>query len=99
MRKEIAYKTAVCGEYERLLKECQANLEIWEQRRNEICDSRSSSKQAGAELLRLQANFAKSYAVLRRHVDECDLCQFVSKVGGRESLGTLVSTPHVRVVV
>lgn len=95
----MPYKTAVCSEYELLLKECQAALEIWEQRRNEVCESHSSGKQAGAELLRLQANFAKRYAVLRRHVDECDLCQFVSKVGGRESLGALLSIHHVRAVM
>ena len=96
MKNELSYRTAICTDYELLLKECQAALEIWQQRRDEVCQSHSSGKKVGAELLRLQADFAKRYAVLRRHVDECDLCQFVSKVGGHDSFGNLLSSPHSR---
>lgn len=41
---EDSFKTAVCPKYEDLLKECQAALEIWEGRRDEICPSRASGK-------------------------------------------------------
>jgi len=80
MNKEPSIKTALCGEYQRLLEECQCNLEIWNQRRAEISDSRVIKREEGDELLRLQANFARAYALLQHHSRECELCELVSQL-------------------
>lgn len=97
MKNSDAFNTATCPTYEEFLKHCQAALDIWEQRRDEICRRRLAGTQKGGDLVGLQADFARKYALLRRHVDECQLCQFVSKIGGRDYIGTLHSTSQTRV--
>jgi hypothetical protein len=57
-------------------------LEIWNERRAEVCQSRLSGKEAGDELLRLQAKYAQAYTVLQRHAHNSSLCQLVSRVEG-----------------
>jgi hypothetical protein len=82
MNKEPSIKTALCGEYQRLLEECQCTLVMWNERRSEISRSRVIKKEEGDELLRLQANFARAYAVLQHHSRECELCELVSQLEG-----------------
>lgn len=59
----------------------------------------SRIRQKGEDLLGLQTDFARKYSVLREHVEECELCQLVSKIGGRDYLGALVSYSHARVLL
>ena len=40
MRNRESFNTAVCPDYETFLKQCQAALEIWEERRDEVCRAR-----------------------------------------------------------
>ena len=84
MNADVSFKTAVCTEYERLLTACQNALESWRSRREEIAGSRLRGKQAGDELLRLQAYYAKAHAQLEKHEENCETCRFVSKIGGRD---------------
>jgi hypothetical protein len=85
MNKPLCIRTTVCGEYQRLLEESQSALEIWNERGAGVGESRLIGKEAGDELLRLQANFARAYAMLQRHSQDCLLCQLVSRVEGRDS--------------
>jgi len=39
MSSTVAYKTAVCAQYEILLKECEAALEAWDERHEQIAQS------------------------------------------------------------
>jgi hypothetical protein len=87
MHQEHSFNTTVCSEYERLLTVCQQALENWRYRREQITNSGSSGKQVAAELLRLQANFAKANAQLQQHKGNCELCCFVSKMGGHDFAG------------
>jgi hypothetical protein len=81
MEKErLTFKTSFCSKYEELLIECQNALEAWAKRREEAWQMGWHGKEIGGELVRLQAAFAKSYAVLQKHMRECPLCEFVSKV-------------------
>ncbi len=48
----------------------------------EVCQSRLSGKEAGDELLRLQAKYAQAYTVLQRHAHNCSVCQLLSRVEG-----------------
>jgi hypothetical protein len=85
MSKPLCINATVCSEYQILLEECQSALEFWDLHRAEVCESRLTGKEAGDELLRLQAKFARAYAVLQRHPQDCPLCQLVSTMAERDS--------------
>jgi hypothetical protein len=85
MSKQLSIKTTVCSEYQRLLEESQGALEIWNKRRSEISQSGLIKMEEGDELLRLQANFARAYAILEHHSRDCALCELVSRIEGRDS--------------
>ncbi len=97
MSQKLVFQTAVCTEYERLLGECKAALDAWEERRQEMIESGLTGKEVGDGLLRLQANYAKAYTLLRNHVPSCELCEFVSKFGGRDAERQLDAAPRGRV--
>jgi len=78
MKSELSSKTVACNTYERLLQRCMATLEVCASRRQEICEARSGGEVSGAELLRLQADYAKSYNDLCKHVGRCEICQLFS---------------------
>ena len=99
MRNRESFNTAVCPDYETFLKQCLAALEIWEERRDEVCRARLAGTEQGGDLLSLQTDFAAKYAQLRQHVDACQLCQFVSKLGGCDYVGTLHAASHARVLL
>jgi hypothetical protein len=85
MSNQLSVNTTVCSEYQRLLEESQRALAIWNEHRGEIRQSRLIGKEAGDLLLRLQAKYARTYTALRNHAQNCLLCQFVSRIGGRDS--------------
>jgi hypothetical protein len=85
MNNQLSINTTICSEYQKLLEESQIALEVWNDHRDEVCNSRLVGREAGDELLRLQANFARAYAVLHRHLLDCPLCQWVSTMEGRRS--------------
>ena len=92
MEGELFYKTAFCTEYERLLCVCVQSLNAWKNLREEVSNSGLSRKEAGDELMRLQADYAKAYSRLEKHEENCELCHFVSKISGRHnaSLSTAI---------
>ena len=85
MSQQLSVKTTACGEYQRLLEESQRALEIWNDHRAEYCQFRFVQREAGDELLRLQAQYARAYTVLQNHERNCSLCQLVSRIEGRDS--------------
>ncbi len=85
MHRQFSVETAACPEHQRLSAECQRALEIWNERRSEFCQGHLSGKEAGDELLRLQAKYARAYTVLRNHARNCALCQLASRIEGRNS--------------
>jgi len=85
MSKQLSANITVCCEYQSLLEESQRALEIWNEHRAEICQSRLIAKDAGDELLRLQAKYARAYTVLQNHVHNCVFCQSVASIEGRGS--------------
>ena len=88
MNNSIPYKTGVCGQYEILLKGCQAALEACDDRHEAIDQSNMVGKEVDDELLRLQAGYAKACAVLRRHICNCEVCQFFAKSSAHNSHGS-----------
>jgi hypothetical protein len=92
-KEKLDFKTSFCSKYEELLVECQNALETWAKRREEAGQMGWHGKEIGGELVRLQAAFARSYAVLQKHTRECPLCEFVSKIAKDDSL----QSPYVMV--
>jgi hypothetical protein len=82
---QLSVKTMVCSEYQTLFEECQSALEIWNEHRAEIGLARLIGKEAGDELLRLQAKYARAYTVLQNHAHNCFRCQSVSRTTGCDS--------------
>jgi hypothetical protein len=82
MNAEPPNRTAVCNEYERLLILCQRSLESWRNQREEFIRFGLRGKKVAEELLRLQADYAKTYSRLVLHEDSCEVCRFVSKSVG-----------------
>jgi hypothetical protein len=79
------FKTSFCDEYEASLRRCQNALEKWTKRREEAWQIGLRGRALGGELVRLQADFAKSYAVLQKHVRECPLCEFVARLANENA--------------
>jgi hypothetical protein len=78
-----SFRTAICTDYENLLFACHKALVSWQTAREELATNGLSGKKKSDELLRLQADYARAYARLESHEDKCELCRFVSKIGGR----------------
>jgi hypothetical protein len=85
MNRELSDKTATCSHYERLLDECQGALKNWDERRAEIHRSGLQGKKTDDELRWLQAKFARAYSTLQKHTHDCEACQALAIIEGRDS--------------
>lgn len=77
---ELDLEVLLCGDYEKLLNDCQKALDHWNARSERVRQTQQTGDEAGRELLRLQARFAKSYAVLQRHIERCERCQLAARM-------------------
>jgi len=84
MSETLRFRTAVCSDYEDLLKECQRALHAWKDRREEIARVGLRGKRAGDELQKLQAEYARAYNRLERHAQTCSVCRFTAELGKSE---------------
>jgi hypothetical protein len=64
-----------CETHQGLLDECNVARTEWNARRAEITKLGLKGKKIDNELMRLQAKFAKSYAMVRNHLRGCECCQ------------------------
>jgi len=64
-----------CETRQGLLEECNTARNEWNNRRAEIAMLGLKGKKIDNELMRLQAKFAKSYAMVRNHLRGCECCQ------------------------
>ena len=80
MAEQTPATMVLCGEFQRLLEECERARTMWDKRRTEVSGSRLVGKETGDELLRLQAKYARAYAICQKHVNVCWLCRAVSKI-------------------
>jgi hypothetical protein len=72
---ESEVKSAMCTEYEALLKRSCASLTNWKNGRLEIRRLARKGRKVDNELRVLQARFAKAYAALQYHTRACEICQ------------------------
>jgi hypothetical protein len=85
MSKQLSVNTLICTEHQRLFEESQRVLDIWNEHRAEFCQFRFIGREAGDELLRLQAKYARAYTVLQNRERNCSLCQLVPRIEGHDS--------------
>ena len=85
---EPLFRSSFCEQHDQLLARYQLALETWGKRREEAWHLGLRGKELNGELLRLQSEFAKAYALLHKHSRECLLCRFGGKmtVEDREQL-------------
>jgi hypothetical protein len=86
-----------CPDYQRLLKESQIALTIWNNGRADIHNAGRRGRDADNTLRTLQGNFARAWAALQRHDQYCEVCQRVSISEGRSFPGRGLA-PAVRCV-
>ena len=92
-------KTGICERYQTLLEECERALAIWNELRTKVVQSRLVGKEAGDELLRLQAKYARAYTVLQNHAHHCSFCQLVKSLeesGAENSSDTVFEDARYR---
>jgi len=73
---------AVCRDYENLLQQCRAALETWQRRRSQLYRDNVGSRSMSIELEQLQRTYVRTYALLEKHEQSCQRCQYLSKIGG-----------------
>jgi hypothetical protein len=71
----VEVEIASCETYQALLEDCEVARDVWKQIRAEISERGLRGKGIDDELRRLQADFAKSYAMVGNHLRDCELCQ------------------------
>jgi hypothetical protein len=89
---------ATCETHQGLLDECNAARSEWNARRGEISKLGLRGKKIDNELMRLQAKFAKSYAMVRTHLRGCECCQSARgayDIGRYQDHGRVVPELHI----
>lgn len=82
MATQVSPRTPVCPDYENLLQECRGALEVWQRRRTQLYRDSRNVRNMSMELEQLQGKYVKTYALLEKHEQSCQRCQYVSKIGG-----------------
>jgi len=77
---DAVIKTAVCTEYERLLKDSHQALAEFNQHLAGVLTIGVGGKKWEDELRNRQAKYAKASWNLRNHARNCELCDFVSRI-------------------
>jgi predicted secreted protein len=94
---ELSFEALLCGEYEKLLNDCQQALDRWNDRSETVRQRHQTGEETGIELLRLQARFAKAYTLLQRHVRRCERCGLAARLScsvNEANVRSLVTTAN-----
>lgn len=91
---ELTIDTAICPDYEKLLKESQRALVNWRERSEEVSRFGLQGKSIGDELQKLQAEYATAYHRLEQHGKTCILCQFTIGMMEHEAPSSVFISPR-----
>jgi hypothetical protein len=94
MMEELTIGSAICSDYERLLKESQRALVAWRERSEEVSRFGLQGKSIGDELQKLQADYATAYHRLEQHGKSCVLCQFTIGLTEYEAPNAVFISPR-----
>jgi hypothetical protein len=91
---ELIIDTAICSDYEKLLKESQRGLVAWRERSEEASRFGLRGKNIGDELQKLQAEYATAYHRLEQHGKTCIFCQFTIGLTQQEAPSAVFISPR-----
>ncbi len=91
---ELTFESAICSDYEKLLKESQLALVTWRERSEEVLRFGLQGKSIGDELQKLQADYATAYHRLEQHGKTCILCQFTIGLTENEAPSAVFISPR-----
>jgi hypothetical protein len=91
---ELTIDSAICSDYENLLKDSQRALVNWRERCEEVSRFGLHGKSIGDELQKLQADYATAYHRLEQHGKTCILCQFTIGLTETEPLTPVFISPR-----
>ena len=91
---ELTIDSAICSDYEGLLKESQRALVNWRERSEEVSRFGLQGKSIGDELQKLQADYATAYHRLEQHGKTCILCQFTIGLTEQEAPRSVFISPR-----
>jgi hypothetical protein len=74
MTRQLPATVLACSEYQRLLEESSGAREARSTFRIKRCGAQVIPEETIRELLRLQAKYARAYALLQNHVRTCGRC-------------------------
>jgi len=94
MMEELTIGSAICSDYESLLKESQRALVNWRERSEEVSQFGLQGKSIGDELQKLQAAYATAYHRLEQHGKNCILCQFTIGFAENEAPSSVFISPR-----
>ena len=94
MMEEFTIGSAICSDYESLLKESQRALVNWRERSEEVSQFGLQGKSIGDELQKLQAAYATAYHRLEQHGKNCILCQFTIGFAENEAPSSVFISPR-----
>ena len=77
-------KSGICESYQTLLEECGNALSTWDGYRARVTQSGPAGKEEGNEIFRLQAKYARAYAALQNHLQDCVLCRLIARFEGSQ---------------
>src|SRR5580704_2193744 len=78
METRLAFKTAVCTEYECLLLLSKAAFDDFRIKHEKLSAVERSIPRGETELRRLREEYERAYARLVKHFDSCEICQSMS---------------------
>jgi hypothetical protein len=91
---ELTFESAICSDYEKLLKESQLALVTWRERSEEVLRFGLQGKIIGDELRKLQADYATAYHRLEQHGKSCIFCQFTFGLTESATPGAVFISPR-----
>jgi hypothetical protein len=91
---EPSLTLSFCRQHGQLLSRYQNALEAWAMLCEESWHLTSRGKEFDGELMRLQSEFASSYATLHKHSRDCMLCRLGENLSNRNSASSSFDSPR-----
>jgi hypothetical protein len=96
MATRFALKTSACLEYEGLLLASKTAFNDFKVRREELQEAGRSYEEAIASLAQLRADYQEAYARLIHHFDDCQLCEYMSRLPVKSQTSSASIIPFQR---
>ena len=96
MATRFALKTSACLEYEGLFLASKTAFNDFKVRREELQQAGRSDEQGIGSLIQLRADYQEAYSRLIHHFDECELCEYMSRLPVKSQTSSASVIPFQR---